>query len=123
MSIASSAVAPLYELPLATRRARYESIHKKFPKRVPILVKYELDKSIEVLGEPKYKFIVNPGLTGTQFAHIIRHRLKLPPTQGLFYFVQNTIMTGSTTIGELAAKYSSEDGFLYVTVRNENAFG
>jgi GABA(A) receptor-associated protein len=72
----------------------------------------------------KEKFLLPVDLSGAQLIYVVRKRLLLKPSEGLFLFCRGTMITGGSTVRELRSKYAcQEDGFLYVTYSLENVFG
>ena len=69
------------------------------------------------------KFLVPDSLTIAQFIYIVRKRIKVSAQQGLFFYVNNSLISGSQTILEISNKYKDVDGFLYVKYTSENCFG
>ena len=71
----------------------------------------------------KEKFLVPFELTMAQLAFVVRRRLEMNSSTGLFLSVQNTLPTTSMCVKEVYDRYVDEDGFLYVTYSTENTFG
>lgn len=99
-----------------------ESILRKYPDRIPILV-YPIDNKQPQIDKSKY--LVPKDMILAQFITIIRNRLvKLKPDEAIFVFVNgSTIPRASDTMSELYTKYKSEDEFLFIHYSLENTFG
>lgn len=116
----------------ADRIKECKDIIKKFPNRIPIIIKvqngytfFSKDK-LPVLDKTKY--LVPDNCTVVQFMLVLRKRLKVPETVGLYLLVDKDDGKAVSTIGtDLISKfyneYKSSDGFLYMTISAENAFG
>ena len=66
------------------------------------------------------KFLVPSELYVGQLLYVVRKRMKLLPTQSIFFFVENMISSSSTLVSALK---SHADGFLYIEYDQENTFG
>ncbi|TPX30286.1 hypothetical protein SmJEL517_g06123 [Synchytrium microbalum] len=57
---------------------------------------------------------------------VLRKRIKLDPRRGMFLLVgiENTVMPASSaSLSRIYNEHRDEDGFLYMTIALENAFG
>jgi GABA(A) receptor-associated protein len=50
-----------------------------------------------------------------EFLGVVRNRIKLPPEQALFLFVNNSIASSSDLMSSLYDREKDDDGFLYIT--------
>ena len=97
-------------------------IVEKYPDKVPIICeKYDKDKSLYKID--KNKFLAGGDLTMGQFIYVIRKRIKMKSTEGLYLFIDNTIPPNTQLLSDLYKKHKNEDGFLYVKFSLENTFG
>jgi len=71
----------------------------------------------------KTKYLVPEDMTMGQFLYIVRKRIKLPPEQAVFVFVDGRLPQTSATLADLYRKHKDTDGFLYATYSGENTFG
>ena len=71
----------------------------------------------------KKKYLVPSDLTVGQFMFVIRKRLKLPPEQAIFLFVNGTIPPTAALMNQIYDEHRDVDGFLYITYSGENTFG
>jgi len=93
----------------------------KYDDRVPILIKPGNAHTPEV---DKFKYLVPHTLKVSEFANVIRKKVKLRSFQALFIFVGNGILPPmNSTIYDVYNEYQNEDGFLYITYSLENTFG
>ena len=110
------------EKSLEQRLNESSTILKRHPDRICVyLEKQETCKTIPDLDKNKY--LVPNSITISQFTYVIRSRIKLAADQAIFLFVNNTVISGNTTMIEVYNKYKGEDGFLYITYSGENTFG
>lgn len=99
----------------------YSGIKKKYPDRVPVIVK-KADKS-KLPDIDRKKYLVPKEVTVGQFIAIIRSRIKLDPSQAIFVFINNELPSLSTPLVEVYEQYKDDDEALYVTYTGENTFG
>lgn len=103
---------------LEKRKEEYERIRKTRPSHVPVVAERGTDQT-PLLDKEKY--LVPYGLTAGQFAYVLRRRLKMNPSEGLFLLCEGRALTGNTILSSI--KPSNDDGFMYVVYTIENAFG
>lgn len=98
------------------------AMRAKYPNRVPIIVhaKRDDDPSID-----KNKYMCSQTLSWSRLFYVIRKRLQMDASTALFFFTQdtNTLIVGTSMVGDVYARHAHEDGFLYVQYSAENAFG
>ena len=100
-----------------------ESILAKYEDRVPIILEKCTNSTCIIPDVDKNKYLVPKELNMSQFCHVVRKRMKLPPEQALFFFINNSIISGQKAIGKLYEEHSDEDKFLYIRFSGENTFG
>jgi GABA(A) receptor-associated protein len=71
----------------------------------------------------KEKFLIPLEVTASQLLFVVRRRLRMKPSEALFLFCNQRMLTGSTPVRLAYADYRDPDGFLYVTYSVENTFG
>lgn len=103
------------------RKSEATRIRVRYPDRVPIVVEVATKSSIPDID--KHKFLVPLDITVGQFLQVIRKRITLNSSQGLFIFVNNTIPAMTSLIGEVYKNNSDTDGFLYFTINGESVYG
>lgn len=97
-------------------------ILKKHPDRICVYIeKKENCKSLPDIEKKKYLVPITTDVA--QFIYIIRNKVNISKEQALFIYINNTIINGSITMGEVNNKYKSDDGFLYIKYTGENVFG
>lgn len=95
-----------------------EKLRLKHSDRIPIIVDCKKDFSIN-----KNKFIVSQDLTVGQFMYIIKKRISLTPEQAIFLLCNNSLIMNTDTLFSVYNKHKDYDGFLYIFISRENAFG
>ena len=109
--------------PLEDRVKERSILANKYPTRSCVIV----DRASGASNVPlidKHKFLVPNDLKFGQFITVVRKRLQLDAATALFFFVQDTMIPGtSTTMATLVHNHKSADGFLYVTYNGESVFG
>ncbi|KAL8565688.1 Microtubule-associated protein 1 light chain 3 gamma [Nucella lapillus] len=107
----------------AVRKEELESIRRKFPNKIPVIVeRYHKEKSLTLLD--KTKFLVPQELTMSQFLTIIRNRMALNHNQSFYLLVNNKSLSSmSSTIAEIYREEKDPDGFIYMTYASQEMFG
>ena len=103
------------------RTKEAERILVKFPTRRPIIVE-QLPKCL-LPPMTKNKFLVPEDLTMGQFMYNVRKRIALKPSEAIFLFAGENIMSSSQTISQVYNDHKDTDGFLYLKLTTENTFG
>ena len=96
-------------------------IIEKYPDRIPIILKKNIDSDIKSIEKTKY--LVPRNMVMTQFIFTIRKNLTIKPEQALFFIINNKVPTASATVGEIYDIDKDKDGFMYIIYSNENVFG
>ena len=94
----------------------------KYPDKIPIICE-KAPNQHNLPDIDKKKYIVPFNITVGQFIYVIRKRLCLRSDEGLFLFVNNRIVSGSSFIGHIYEHSKNPDGFLYIEYCGENVFG
>jgi GABA(A) receptor-associated protein len=95
---------------------RIKSLYKD---RIPLVI--QVDKNVPELD--KHKFLVPCDITIGQFLTILRNRMELKPDIGIYIFVNKTIPSMTTLIGEIYKEHRDKDEFLYLSLCAESTFG
>ena len=107
---------------LEKRKQESESILKKYPSRIPVIV--EKSSGCKDINEiDKTKYLVPDDLTMGQFIFVIRKRLKLSADKSLFLFVNNSLIPSVNLMKQVYDQNADKDGFLYILYTSENTFG
>jgi GABA(A) receptor-associated protein len=104
---------------LEERKKQSANILTKYPTSIPIFIdSTNMTKKID-----KPKFVIPNGFTIGQLLVAISMRTKLTPTTALFIFVNNRLMSVTSTLTSVYEDHKDEDGFLYICCSEENTFG
>lgn len=107
---------------LEQRLKESSEIIEKYPNKIPIIIeKTSMDTVLKSLD--RNKFLVPDDLTFGQVIHIVRKRLELDPSVGIFLFCNNNLIPTTATVRSIYKDYKHEDNFLYVNYSGENTFG
>ena len=98
-----------------------ERILEKHPDRVPVYVNKKEGSNVEEIK--RHKYLVPKDMTMGNFIYVLRKNITLKPSQALFVFVNNLIVSNTELMGEIYNKHANEDKFLYVIYSSENTFG
>jgi hypothetical protein len=105
------------------RKSRAQSIIKKYPDRVPLIIK-KSDSSDKDLPDDVAKFIVPNTLTVASVIQVLREKINLSSAQAIYMSVdKKCILSGADSIGSTYDKYKADDGFLYLVYCKESVFG
>ena len=93
-----------------------EIISQYNSKKVPVIIetKCKIDKK---------KYIVPIDMTISQFHYILNNKIKNKSTHSLILFINKTLPVQTQSFGELYNLHKNEDGYLYITLSQENTFG
>lgn len=109
------------ERPFDVRVAEASKIRAKYPDRIPVIC--ERAERSEIPEIDKKKYLVPVDLTVGQFVYVIRNRIKLPPEQAVFVFINDVMPPTASLMSAIYEEQKSADGFLYITYSGENTFG
>jgi GABA(A) receptor-associated protein len=110
------------EKSLEQRLKESTQIREKYPDRICIYI--EKNKSCKTLFDlDKNKYLVPDTITVAQIMSVIRSRISIPKESALFFYINNHIISGNTSIITHYKNYKDPDGFLYIKYSGENAFG
>lgn len=104
-----------------SRKNESAKILLKYPNRIPVIVNKCNKSTLNELN--KNKFLVETDMKFMKFVYTIRNNIIIDKSQSLFTLVNNTLVSGNQTMGEIYNDHKNEDGFLYVTYTSENTFG
>ena len=92
----------------------------RYSDRVPVIIEPK-GNAPEI---DKRKYMAPKDITFSQLIYVVRKRLLMQPDQALFFLLSDrTLVTASSTLGDLYTRHVDEDGFLYVSYTLENTFG
>jgi GABA(A) receptor-associated protein len=95
---------------------------EKHTDRIPVIVeKFSGDKNLPFFS--KHRYMVLPNSTIGQLTFIVRESVQLKSFLSIFMFINNILPPHNIKMNELYNLYKDPDGFLYITVSSESAFG
>lgn len=102
-----------------------EKLLSKYPERVPIICGIRENDLDFFKDYKKIKYLVPRTITMGQFMYIIRQKIKLDRSEGLYIFTDNNneLCKLNLDVSVIYNEHKSEDGFLYLTIARENTFG
>lgn len=103
------------------RKEEASRILLKYPNKIPIICEKHYRSTLP--NNNKQKYLVDAELTLGHFIYVIRKRIKIPPEQGIYLFINGYILSSNETLYSIYHKYLDHDGFLYMYYTNENTFG
>jgi GABA(A) receptor-associated protein len=101
--------------------AESKRLRLKFPGRIPVLVQRARRSDLPLLT--KTKFLVPKDLSVRHFQHVIRQRMRLPPSHSLLLFVGGVLPAASSLMCSVDQDHRDEDGFLRMQYASESVFG
>jgi GABA(A) receptor-associated protein len=105
------------------RKTESHRITEKYPDRVPFIVERAIRHN-DVPLINKNKYLVPVDFTIGEFIQLVRSKMKLSSSVGIFlFFDNNMLVTSSELAGDSYRKYKDPDGFLYIKYSGENVFG
>ena len=108
--------------PLVDRQAQSFRLVKRFPDRVPVIID-RANRNAPKLDRNKY--IIDSHDTISQVIYLLRKRLDLSPHQAIFFFFENTLLSGNMTVSQIRhlSSLKHNDGFTYLFYSLEDTFG
>ena len=98
-----------------------KNIIKKYPDRIPIIVKKVYNSDIPIIYKNRY--LVPKHLTISEFICILRKKINLSKEKSIIIYADNTVLSCCSTIDKIYEEYKSPDDFLYLYYSGENTFG
>ena len=111
------------ELTLEKRLSEFNRIVGKYPDRIPIIIEKSKINSNNIPDLDKHKFLVPADISLGQFMYVLRQRIKLKSKVAIFLFINDKLISTSSTIGEIYDQNKHIDNFLYIKYAGENTFG
>ena len=105
------------------RKKESVRILEKYPDRIPVIVERSSHCS-DIDEIDRHKYLVPADLSMGQFIFVVRKRIELDASKGLYFYVnKNGMVPTSELISNIYHRYKDEDGFLYVEYAGESTFG
>ena len=104
------------------RKNENETILKKHPKKIPIIV--EKAPQCKSKNIDKTKFLVESSLTLPYFYATIKQKCDLDEKEAIFLLANGKItLSQNETMGDIYKKYKDKDGYLYIAYATEEIWG
>jgi GABA(A) receptor-associated protein len=103
------------------RLEEYNRIRIKYPDRLPIVV--QLSDNCKDFQLDNKKYLCPMDISISHMIYIIRRRIVLREDQGIFLFINNSLVPSSALISDVYNNNVDKDGFLYITVSAESVMG
>ena len=101
-------------------RGKIEKILAEYPDRVPVLVRPEK-------SDKTYRFLVDENITIMNFLVLLRSKIKMDSSQGIYIFIQTggeaILPPTSSTMGTIYHEYKNSNLVLNLVYAKENVFG
>lgn len=95
-----------------------QRLMSKFPGRVPVIIVPHGDISLQ---NTKYLVDGNQNISG--LLKQLRTQVSVKSFEGVFLFINNTLVPNTTTLNRAYNEHHSKDGILYIHIRKEATFG
>jgi len=107
--------------PFLFRLGESTRIRTKYPDRILVLIQRKANSKAPFIEKQKY--LVGSDMTVAQLLYSLRKKVKIDPSQALFFFIHEHIPISSSSMQQVYHEHKSSDGFLYMTYDIENTFG
>ena len=100
-----------------SRLSEAEKLLSKYTDRRPIIINNKISNN-------ELKYIVPINLTIIQLLYIIKKKEGLNENEAFYLFTEDkSLVTSSSTIGQIYGNYKNKDNFLYLDLHKESVFG
>ena len=99
------------------RKSQSLKLRNKYPEKLPIII---IPHEIELT---KKKFLVPYEINFATFMKSISTNIKINKSEALFCLIGDILPASTQSMIELYNQHVNKDGFLYIKMRKENAFG
>jgi GABA(A) receptor-associated protein len=106
---------------LEQRLLESSRIRKKYPHRIPVIIKKDPASTLPDID--KVKYLVPDDITVGQFILTLKTRLPITKYESIFLYIGETILSNSTLLSFLYETHKEQDNLLYIRYTNEKTFG
>jgi GABA(A) receptor-associated protein len=106
---------------LGHRQEESSRMKEKYPDRIPVIIEQSTGCVLPPIDKRKY--LVPHDLTIYHLQYIVRKRLKVRDHETMFLFCEGALLRTDQYISNVYKHKVDQDGFLYLTYSQENAFG
>jgi len=111
-----STILFLLSIAINTQQEESKRLLERYPDRIPVICKK--------LDGQQVKYLTPQDFTVGQFIYASRKGLKIPPEVAVFLLARNnTLPPTSSLMSKVYDNHKDSDGFLYLTLTEENVFG
>ena len=97
-----------------------QNILKKYPDKIPVIIN---ECNEDLRDRIKRKILLQKDMTASQYIYSLRSKFNIKQEESLLLFINGSMPTSTTLMSHLYEKNKDKDGFLYVSILKENAFG
>jgi GABA(A) receptor-associated protein len=95
-------------------------IMDKFPDRIPVICDCDPSQNWTISHR---KYLVPRDYTIGQFIYTIRKRMSLKEEEAIYIIINNVVPPTSALMNQVYNDHKDADGFVYVNICKESAFG
>ena len=106
-------------LNLEERKKMFEKATSQFQDMIPIII----EDSTRKIGIHKFRFMVKRSATIFMLTVQIRKEMKFPVETAIFFYTKNKVISSDSLLSSVYDEHKSEDGFLYLWIKDTQAFG
>ena len=97
------------------RKNLYNSLMEKNSNYIPCVVNMSPDiVSKYKMQSGELRVLIQADYTLGQFINVLRKRVNISHTEGLYVFINNTLLPTSSIMSKIYSERKSKDGFLYI---------
>jgi GABA(A) receptor-associated protein len=107
-----------------TRKSLYNSLMVNNSNYVPCVVNLAGDIVAKYkIMSPELRVLIQANYTLGQFINILRKRINICSSEGLYVFIDNVLLPTSSVMSKIYSERKNRDGFLYVDLAMLETFG
>ena len=115
----SSELEKFKKLALEERRTIFTKTTDQYPDMVPVLI----EDNTKRINLTKSRFMVKRNSTVFNLTVQVRKELKVPVEIAIFFYTNNRIVVNDALMQNVYEENKSQDGFLYLRIRDVDSFG
>ena len=98
-----------------TRKGLYNSLMEKNSNYIPCVVNLSQDIILKYkMQSGELRVLIQADYTLGQFINVLRKRINISSTEGLYIFIDNCLLPTSSIMSKIYSERKSKDGFLYI---------
>ncbi|KAI6213194.1 hypothetical protein M3Y94_00121400 [Aphelenchoides besseyi] len=104
------------------RRSESALLNEQHPHKIPLIIeRFKNEKRLRELD--RCQFMLPPRATVGQLQHVIRKRVCDGRNMAIYILIDGELPALDSTVAELAERYRSDDGWLYIRYSSEDTLG